>query len=218
MSIRINSLGEVKYALESRHKKREKKEVLDFLKTSVLPELTESFTNKWLAEDYPWCFILPLIKGKKKKFYIGSFMIRKQSTASDNLSVLYAVVSQEWILKNVSTNYHLAFWLSRILLITGKNEVGFHAHTTTKEWLSSLIISYSPFWEALIINERFKFRHKTELLVSSFCKDDEKIRSDDGVNIMPWRDWPGCIQRNDHAWIWRQSRYGRTIDSKRIFL
>ena len=218
MVIRINSLGGAKYALESRQKKRERKALSSILKASVLPELAASFTNDWLAEDYPWCFILPLMQGEKKKFYIGSFIIRKQRAASDCLSVLYSVVNQEWILKNVSTNYHLAFWLSRILLVTERNETSLHSHTTTKEWLSSLILSYSPFWEALIINERVKFRYKSELLISSCCKADEKLRSDDGVDIMPWRDWPGCVQKDDYAWIWRQSRYGRTIDSKRIFL
>lgn len=218
MVIRIHSLDGAKYSLGSRRTKREKKALSAFLKSSVLPELAGSFTDKWLAEDYPWCFILPLMKGKKKKFYIGSFTIKKQRSADDCLSVLYSVVNQEWILKNVTTNYHFAFWLSRILIITEKNEAGFHSHTTTKEWLSSLVVSCSPFWEALIINERAKFRHKSELLISSCCKDDEKVRSDDGVDIMPWRNWPDCIQTDEYAWIWRQSRYGRTIESKRIFL
>lgn len=84
------------------------------------------------------------------------------------------------------------------------------------ERIKALQIHYSPFLESVLIRKSYRFINTSEPLLSNCHILDNQIPINGGVEFMPWKNWPECIQNGNSVWLWRQSRYGRIIDSKKI--
>ncbi|KAB8313477.1 hypothetical protein EH228_02105 [Erwinia endophytica] len=188
----------------------------DILLRDVIPNMVVTLPGKSLCTTHPWCFVMPGDIGGKKYFYFGSFVKGINPSEEKPVFALYTRVSYKWLCANLQSEFHVAFWLSRMLIGIQRQDGVVSDKVALKDWIKSLQRSCSPFWEALVINEQHKFRNRSVLLLSELSPSEEKIHSDNGTEIMPWKGWPGCIQMDRNVWLWRQTRYGKIIDSQRI--
>lgn len=190
---------------------RERKSVAAALAERILPAMQTTLPGQLLPGDYPWCFVLPPL-GQKGRFYLGALV---NDGAAHSFPALYAAVSPSWLQKELSSHFHLAFWLARIMTACQKQEES-GSDIALKKWLNLLASHYSSLRNRLL-NERYRFSSHSALLLAGLCEYDERVMEAQGVDRMPWREWPECLRTGDRAWLWRQSRYGKIIDSQQIF-
>ncbi|UIA88125.1 hypothetical protein LU631_01215 [Erwinia tracheiphila] len=194
---------------------QKKQKIADALLNDIIPKITPTLSGQNLPINYPWCFVMP---ANKDGFCFGALLPVVSHREMKTVFALHIHISYSVLCENMKSNLHLAFWLSRILHSYQKEHIVTGTRTDLREWVKTLERSFSPFWEKLLINEQFRFRNRSELLLSFEGKDEGKITCDSGVDIMPWTNWPGCIRTEGKIWLWRQSRYGRIIDSQTILL
>lgn len=89
---------------------RERKKVAAVLAEKVVPAMQTTLPGQLLPEHYPWCFILPPLR-KKGRFYVGALV----NSRAAGLSAIYAAVSVQWLQKELASDFHIAFWLARIM-------------------------------------------------------------------------------------------------------
>lgn len=199
MAVRIGIVGE-KNAIPLWD--RERKAIAAALAEKVMPALRPTLPGELLPERYPWCFVLPPLR-KKGRFYTGALV--KDGAA------FYTAASYSWLQKELATNFHIAFWLARIMATQHRAR---SSDISVQGWLKLLQSRYSPLRERLL-NDSYKFSSHAELLLAGLCDYDEIATEEKGVSRMPWPGWPQTIAA-DSAWLWRQSRYGKIIDSQQI--
>jgi len=218
MAINISLLDN--YSNKENHyaSKGKNKRIHSFFENIVNSDFMGSRLYQGHADLYPWCFVLPPFYPKSKKYTIGALVMLHDSFGAHSFIILHSFVSYEWIIKDLQSNFHIAFWLARILASLSEKEIHDRDFSSVQMWVSALKRSYSPRWESIALNEKFKFKNRCALLLSESTKLDYEQDINSGVDVMPWTDWPGCVQSEDYAWFWRQSRYGRIIDSHKIGL
>lgn len=194
------------------------KGIHDFFEGILESNFSDSRLYKGCIDFYPWCFVLPPFYPRSKNYTIGALLMLHDSFGAYSFFVLHSQVSYEWLIKNLQSNFHIAFWLARVLANISKKEIEDQDFSSVQAWVRALKRSYSPIWESIFLNEKFKFKGRSTLLLSELTQLDYEHDIGSGVEMMPWTDWPGCVQSEDYAWFWRQSRYGRIIDSQKIKL
>ncbi|MDN8542906.1 hypothetical protein QZH36_15910 [Erwinia sp. BC051422] len=189
---------------------RERKKVAAVLAEKVVPAMQMTLPGQLLPAHYPWCFILPPLR-KKGRCYVGALV----NSRAAGLSAIYAAVSVQWLQKELASDFHIAFWLARIMMAQQNQDGVVNQDIYLKNWVNLLRSRYSPFRERLL-NERYRFSYHADLLLAELSEYDRSITEEKGVGSMPWPDWPEIIQTDRKAWLWRQSRYGKIIDSQHI--
>ncbi|WP_158780612.1 hypothetical protein [Pantoea sp. BAV 3049] len=217
MDVWISVMGETTRTKFSSSQKKQQK-ITDILLDEIIPQMEATLAGQHLSDTHPWCFVMPISFGKRKYYYFGAFVTGIKSSETQPVFALYSRVSYHWLRENLKSRFHVAFWLSRMLIGIQRQDGVVSDRAALQDWIKSLRRSYSPFWESLAINEQYKFRNRSELLLSELSESEEKINSDNGIEIMPWKGWPGCIQTEGNVWLWRQTRYGKIIDSQKISL
>ncbi|WP_380182279.1 hypothetical protein [Kalamiella sp. sgz302252] len=186
---------------------RERKKVAAALAEKIVPAMRPTLPGQLLPKAYPWCFVLPPL-GKRDRFYVGALTTDEKAA----VSALYAAVSYRWLQEALATNFHPGFWLARIMTV---QQGVAHQDRPLKSWLDLLRSHYSPLREKLL-NESYRFRSQSDLLLAGHGEFDDILTEDKGVGRMPWPEWPAAIRAGNQAWLWRQSRYGKIIDSQRL--
>lgn len=194
---------------------RKREDISSLLLKNIIPRMVTTLPGQTLAEDHSWCFVMP---SKKDRFYFGAFLPTVNFSEAGLVFALHCPISYPVLCRSLESNFHIAFWLSRILDGYQRPESIVTDKAALQEWVGVLKHSFSPFWERLLINEQYRFGHRSVLLLSELTGNEEKLNNDSGVEIMPWQNWPGCIQMEKKVWLWKQSRYGRIIDSQSIKL
>lgn len=207
MAVRIKIVGEKNRLLPV---SRERKRVSAALADRIVPAIQATLPGQLIPDHFPWCFVLPPF-GKKGRFYVGALINRDETCL---LPALYAAVSASWLQKELASNFHIAFWLARIMAAwQGQGEA--RDDSVLKRWLDLLTSHYSPL-RGRLLNDSYKFSSHSALLLAGLCECDETVTAENGVDRMPWRGWPDNLQAGNRAWLWRQSRYGKIIDSQQI--
>lgn len=167
-----------------------------------------------LPESYPWSFFLPDRSGKRDNCFLGALAVGQgeQKEVFASYVALKAKQAEQLLLPHT----HYTFWQARILAMLLNNEKSPLDYYQWREWLLSLERSFFPGWRAGFFSTTNNFSNRKNLLLSTCCKTDFDLSADAGVELMPWKDWPFCLRHSDKAWLWRQSRQGRIIDSQRI--
>ncbi|MCX8966821.1 hypothetical protein EHW66_18100 [Erwinia psidii] len=196
---------------------RRREKITNFLLTDVIKKMEITLPGGSLRAGYPWCFVMPA-PGKKDCFYFGALLPVVECSDNNLVFALHTLLSFPALCGELQSHFHIAFWLSRILSGYQRQDRIISNRAALKEWIVCLEHSCSPFWEKLLINEQYRFRSRSALLLSTLAEDEDKINSDSGVGVMQWKGWPDCIQTEKRVWLWRQSRYGRIIDSQNISL
>ncbi|MBW7984870.1 T6SS protein Cts1T [Enterobacillus tribolii] len=189
-----------------------------FIKNRVLPGMHDALPGKSLPKNYPWCFILPPASLRRKTYYIGAFVPFDNARGERSFIALYSAVSYKWLQSNLALEFPAAFWMARILAGMKHEEITSGNYVYVRPWIKALQRSFSWFWESIALTENFRFRNRSKFLLRECTDLDYEICGDDGVDIMPWKNWPECIQAGDCVWLWRQSRHNRLIESQRILL
>jgi len=218
MTIHISLLGMNSNKVKRHAFRSQSKRIYIFFKNITESNIIDSGLHRGCSDFHPWCFVLPPLTPRSKDYIIGAFVIFNDPSGAYSFLVLYSSVSYGWLTKNLQSNYHIAFWLARILARLSKHEIYRQDFSSIQVWLRALKRSYSPLWESMVLNEKFKFKNRSTSLLSECAEFDYEQCIDSGVEIMPWTEWPCCVQSEDYAWFWRQSRYGRITDSQKVLL
>lgn len=216
MAMRISVIDERHPRRWPHRRRRHHRMMLNFLQNTVNPMLEKSQNDDDTSGSYPWCFIFSDKKSKKNNFYIGALTASRNRDSKINYSVLFSRLSYDRILAEFNKKFHLAFWQARILATLQSEATDSQEGTYLHEWVSALQRHYSPFLESIFIRKDYRFSTTSESLLLNCHILDNQIPLNGGVEFMPWKNWPECIQSGDFVWLWRQSRHGRIIDSTKI--
>ncbi|CAH0160221.1 hypothetical protein SRABI13_00738 [Erwinia aphidicola] len=195
---------------------RAQRKVHNFIVKNVLMNMGEAMSDEYCSRGYPWCFVISAAALKVNKYYIGSFIIQPGEAGVESLVIIYSAVSSPWLEKNMLAEYPLTFWAARILNNRQKSDFSDKKWKTLFQWVKALKRSYSPFWESFALKKAWSFNTLSQVLLMEGSKEDYGIRINDGVEAMPWKSWPDCIQQEEGIWVWRQSRHRKILDSRRI--
>ncbi|WP_241585955.1 hypothetical protein [Rosenbergiella epipactidis] len=165
--------------------------------------------------NYPWCFVMPENEKSNNSYILGAFL----PPVSPDVGVsqlLYVRTSHRRILRQLVSPIGLPFWLARLLLpllhggasTLQRKEIHEACHLLSRtryvqvngklsDWLPSQSLLFSQ-------------------LCCVRCEADEWLNEQHGVRHMPWRNWPCCTASDMSVWLWRQSRFGRMLDSQII--
>ncbi|MDT3667832.1 hypothetical protein ROK90_17740 [Cronobacter dublinensis] len=110
----------------------------------------------------------------------------------------------------------LAFWQMRILCLLTDEQQRIGERAAVRQWVQALRLSLAPGWVRWWVNPSWRFGQRAPALLMENCAADYRLGPEAGVETMPWREWPACINQENTIWIWRQSRHGKYIDSQRI--
>lgn len=183
----------------------------------ICPNIGSSISEGLLEEDYPWCFVISGAALSQRHYCAGAFSLMTGEHGEKLLIVIYSMVSYSWLQKNLRSEYPLTFWAARVLNIKRKYDVVGGNQGILWQWFKALRWAYSP-WRQFVLKPLWRFEHKSQMLLREGSQQDYRIRNSDGVEVMPWKNWPGCIQQEPEIWVWRQSRHRRILDSQRILL
>ncbi|MGQ8776530.1 hypothetical protein ACUTQ5_19455 [Serratia sp. NA_112.1] len=164
---------------------------------------------------YPWCFLAPDSAKGARSFFVGAFL-PPQTTTDTPPEMLYVRVSERWLLNHLQMQVGLPLWLSRVLVPLINGPSGNLQSDEVRQacrFLQRLLAS-----ESRIRGLRGSEVRQLENLYSMRCEADEELLGEDGVDAMPWMNWPGCIQNDESIWLWRQSRYGKVIESQKVII
>lgn len=190
--------------------------ILKFLQDTVVSEINHISQNDEISDDYPWCFVFSENKRHPKYYYIGALTISKNNYNKDSLCIIFSRLTYDQISKDFKKKFHLSFWQARILTTRQEKRITDKQDTHFFEWIRSLQRHYSPFLESILIRKSYRFFNTSESLLSNCHVLDNQVPINGGVEFMPWKNWPECIQSGNFVWLWQQSRYGRVIDAKKV--
>ncbi|WP_431224279.1 hypothetical protein ACQ86O_04435 [Serratia sp. L9] len=185
---------------------RRTKQALHLLLQQALPLMASSRMKAPIVTPYPWCFVAPANAIRAKHYFIGAFLPETQ-TSTALPPVLYALVSEAWLLSQLNERDSLPFWLARVL---APFSVG--CEVEVHRWCKLLQRMLMGRKHAISANHL----RPREGLREERCDADFALGSEHGVDAMPWMEWPGCIQNDEIIWIWRQSRHGKVIESQKL--
>ncbi len=215
MSIRLCLLvGELRAGLFRRLSKKQR-EVRAIITQQILPNIGSSMPDEYLPEHYPWCFVISAASLRQRHSCVGAFMVLPGEQGEKLLVVVYSPVSCLWLQKNMHVEFPLTFWASRILNMARKNDVVKKDWQLLWQWVKALGRTYSP-WREFMLTPAWRFKNQSQMLLREGSQEDYCIRNSDGVEIIPWKNWPDCVQQDAGIWIWRQSRHRKILDSQRI--
>lgn len=197
-------------------RKKHHRRMIKFLRDTIIPELNIRSQDDGLSDSYPWCFVFSEKKTQGNHYYIGALTIYKNSCNKDSLCAIFSRLPYDVISLDFKKKFHIAFWQARILAARQGDMNDNKKSSDFLEWVKALQIHYSPFLESFLIRKNYRFINRTEPLLSNLHILDNETPINGGVEFMPWKNWPECIQSGDFVWLWRQSRHGRIIDSKKI--
>lgn len=166
--------------------------------------------------EYPWCFVLPAGGWRHKYYYIGAFTFQADHAGKHSVSALYSRMSYQQLCREFMTRQSIAFWLMRILAGTAMDSLETRAIKSVHYWVKTLVRSYSPL--EILREKQTRFDFQSAFLLSECCDFDVFTEHDNGVEFMPWANWPECIQTGNKLWIWRQNKFARITSSQRISL
>lgn len=192
------------------------RKVLSFLQNIVEPVIADIYSGDDTTDNYPWCFVFSTQETHPEKYYVGALMVSQKNDSKNHLCAIFSRLSYNRLLADLERNFHLAFWQSRILAYSQLKSEPDNNKKNTSLWISALHRYYSPLWESLFIRKNHKFINTCDFLLSNIHILDNQTSINSGVPFMPWKNWPECIQSSNTVWLWRQSRHGRIIDSKKI--
>lgn len=181
----------------------------------VAAEMCSSLLAGIETEDYPWCFIAADPNKRSQYFLIGAF-IRKVDKDPTSIKALYMRVEHHWLVSQCQTLTNPAFWLSRALLVIRTRLINADRQQLNKFYrcLQRNI--------QLLTSKELKSTQQQGLsvmldeLVKSQCDTDDNLVLENGVEGIPWRAWPNCIQNNNTVWLWRQSRFKKCLEVQKI--
>jgi len=199
-------------------RRREQARLRARLQQAILPYMASSVPDDYLSESYPWCFVMPSPASKKgSRYYAGALMVFRTAQGEKSAAVIYTSVSYGWLKKDLSSAFPVTFWMTRVLNhYVRKNEFSNGSWRSLREWVRALRRAYSPFWESFALTPNFRFKNRSQVLLREGSQEDYRIRDSDGVEIMPWKNWPDCLAGEACIWLWRQSRHRKILDSQRI--
>ncbi|MCT4703384.1 T6SS protein Cts1T [Enterobacteriaceae bacterium H20N1] len=215
MSLRLYLLVDDSRAGLFKTGSKRRREVYSLVTQKILKNMDSSMPDDYLPESYPWCFVISF-GALRGKCYAGAFMVHRNSQGEKSLIVVYSERSYQWLKKNMRTEFPLTFWMARILNNTQKSDFTQHNWKPLRQWLKALKRAYSPFWESFALTPAYRFKNHSQALLREGSQEDYCIRNSDGVEVMPWTNWPDCLQQEAGIWIWRQSRHRKILDSQRI--
>lgn len=197
--------------LERFKRHRQATPALSSLLQRAIPLMAPSTVTAPAVAAYPWCFVAPADVIRGKHYFIGAFLPEVQTTAGLP-AVLYALVSESWLLGQLSVRDCLPFWLARVLALQ---------MTTSSAGHDAAVHHWCQLLQRMLANRRQGRAYATrqrlrEGLREARCDADFALGSEHGVDVMPWMAWPGCIQNDETIWLWRQSRHGKVIESQKI--
>lgn len=190
--------------------------ILKFLQDNILPEINKLSQDDDVSDSYPWCFVFSEKEPCKKNFYIGAMTLTKENCNKDSFCAVFSRLPYDKIEEHFKKKFHVAFWQARILANKQDQRNGNKKNVHFSEWIKALQIHYSPFLESILIRKDYRFINISESLLSNCHILDNQTSINGGVEFMPWKNWPECVQSGNFIWLWRQSRYGRIIDSMKI--
>lgn len=194
---------------------RTQRKVRAAIRQHILPGIVSPMSGDYLSEHYPWCFVISGGMFSRKYFCVGAFVVLQREPGEKSLAVIYSKVRYSWLEKNMRTEFPLTFWAARILNGVQQSDIAEKNWQPLWQWVKALKWSYSPLFQK-ILTPAMHFRNHSQVLLREGSQEDYRIRSSDGVEIMPWKNWPDCIQQEAGIWIWRQSRHRKILDSQRI--
>ena len=197
---------------------KKQREVRSFITQQILPNMGSLMPSDYLPEHYPWCFIISAAALRGKYSYVGAFMVLPGEQEEKSLIVVYSAVSYRWLQKNMRAEFPMTFWAARILNNVRKSDLAEKNWQPLWQWVKALRRSYSPFWESFALTPAWRFSRHSQVLLKEGSQEDYHIHDSDGIEIMPWKNWPDCVQQEAGIWIWRQSRHRNILDSQRILL
>ncbi|WON77490.1 hypothetical protein [Serratia sp. UGAL515B_01] len=173
----------------------------------VTRQMAPSHMTSTVFAHYPWSFAAPAPAIWPRHYVIGAFLPGTTPPVA-----LYAVVSGEGLFPPLGMRDSLPFWLARTLTSPMTVVIDAKREAEIRHWcklLQRMLIAGRP---ALSSNTLPLW----EGLRDARCEADVEIGSEHGVDAMPWMEWPGCIRNEETIWIWRQSRYGKVIESQKM--
>lgn len=215
MSIRLCLLVDESRAGLFRRLSKKQREVRSIITQHILPNIGSSMLDNYLPEHYPWCFVISAASLRQRRSCVGAFMVLPGKQGEKLLVVLYSQVSYSWLQKNMHVEFPLTFWASRILNMARKDDVVTKDGQLLWQWVKALGRAYSP-WREVVLTPAWRFKNQSQVLLREGSREDYCIRNNDGVETMPWKNWPDCVQQDVGIWIWRQSRHRKILDSQRI--
>lgn len=193
---------------------RRQRRVRDILNEQVVPTLAASRPDHDALASYPWCFVIA--DGSRGHFAAGAFRLLRAGADRSALMVIYGDASYSWLEKNMAAEYPLTFWASRILNGVSDGDIAEKNWRPHRRWLSALRWACSPLLQRVVLQPALHFNRHSYALLREGSQQDYRIRSSDGVESMPWNNWPACLREESGVWIWRQSRHRKILDSQRI--
>ncbi len=182
----------------------------------VTAQMSPSILTAEAFTRYPWCFIARDRRAKKKKrYFIGAFI---PPAAGESLlpGMIYTVVNEAWLLRHMTQRANLPLAMARALMpLMIRKPQTYHYQEVRRACraLPHLLVSKGngPQHAPSAVVERL-----LQSLGEVQCDADAELKEQHGVDAMPWMDWPGCIRNEATIWLWRQSRYGKVVESQKI--
>lgn len=216
MTLQISIIDDSRQYRWYHWRRKHHRKIIKFLQDTVEPEIKTFSQHDETSDSYPWCFVFSGKTLSRKHYYIGALTITKNNCNKESLCVIFSQLPYNVINLDFKKKFHIAFWQARILAFRqGEMHIS-KKNSQFSEWIKALQIHYSPFLESFLIRKKFRFINTSESLLSNCHILDNQIPVNGGVELMPWKSWPECIQTGNFVWLWRQSRHGRIIDSKKI--
>lgn len=161
-----------------------------------------------------WCFVFPATVLGRKGYYYGAFRVVNQHITG----VLYVQAPLSWLGVYLKSTPSLAFWMARILILFGQDIYTNAGMKQLKSWVQSLQRSCSPFFESVAIKTRWRFAERAALLIEESGAADYLYTEASGLDVLPWLNWPACIEYQHCIWFWKLSRFGKVVDSRKVFM
>lgn len=179
-------------------------------------ESDKSMLSAQVPADYPWSFVLPDRSRKGDRCFLGAVVAYQGKEKRFFASCVSLKIKQAEQLLLHHMNF--TFWQARILAMLVNNDNQSVDEEQWSNWLLSLERALLPGWKYAFFRRDNGFSRRKTLLLSACCKTDFALSADAGVERMPWTAWPFCLRHSHVAWLWRQSRQARIIDSQKITL
>ncbi|WP_072056932.1 T6SS protein Cts1T [Enterobacter cloacae] len=216
MSLRLYLLVGESRAGPFYRKRKKQRQTEAFISREILSNVTTAMTDSYLSVAYPWCFVISSSMVEDKYHYVGACRILCNEKGERTLVGMYSPVSHRWLNNNMQAEFPLTFWMSRILNMMQERD--FYARNTPllRQWRMALQRAYSPLWESFALTPAWRFKNRSQALLREGSEEDYCIRNSDGVDVMPWKNWPDSITQKSGIWLWRESRHRKILDSQRI--
>ncbi|WP_241579915.1 hypothetical protein [Rosenbergiella nectarea] len=164
-------------------------------------------------DGYPWCFVMPENERLYKSYIVGAFLPPVSPKVGVS-QLLYVRISHPRILKQLVSPIGLPFWLARVLLPLLHGG----ASTLQRKEIHEACFILSGIKQVQVNGKLADWLPAQSPLFSQLCsvrcEADEWLNELHGVSHMPWFNWPRCTASDMSVWFWRQSRFGRVLDSQ----